>query len=238
MDHKVKEGEVLINVNINNPVIIEALTEWSTFLHDRYDDISRYISISRHEPSYQRGLEHDYMEEIRAKGSQHDGFPEMDYMFNIRPDFLQGRYRREQEVARELAEEITARYHKMNDTMITELGIRRNALSALYPPNGYIGWHNNANASSYNLIFTYSATGDGYWEHVNPYTNQIERIEDVKGWQCKATYFGAYSENNPKSLIYHTAACGPTGFRATVSWIFDRVNKDWWLDSIEEIESD
>ena len=238
MDHKVNKDEVLIHVPINNPTITQALGQWAEFLHNRYEDVTRYISISKHEIEFQAGLDHRYMEELRSRGRAHEGFPEMDTMYNLRPDYLQGKYRRNVPEAAQLAEDITATYHKMNDTMIHELGIRRNALCALYPPNGYIGWHNNANASSYNLIFTYSSEGDGYWEHVNPYTGKVERVEDVKGWQCKASYFGAYEENDPRTLVYHSAACGKTGFRATVSWIFDREHKDWWLDSLDEIKFD
>lgn len=236
MEVKLEQNEVLYNIPINNPEIIELLEEWSEFLHTNYDTIKKHISLSRHETHPGAGVEHSYLEHIRSKGAGHDGFPEMDHMYNIRPDFL--KYRVEVPEAKALADSIRDAYTSFNNNMCTTLGIRRNALCALYPPNGYIGWHNNANASSYNLIFTYSSEGDGYWEHVNPYTNKIERIQDVKGWQCKASYFGSYSENNPTSLVYHSAKCGESGFRATVSWIFDREHKEWWLESLEEIKSD
>ena len=37
-----------------------------------------------------------------------------------------------------------------------------------YPKDGYIAWHNNWNVPGYNVLFTYTETGNGYWRHINP----------------------------------------------------------------------
>ena len=53
----------------------------------------------------------------------------------------------------------------------------------------FIGWHNNANASAYNLIFTWSETGDGYFKYVDGYTGDEIVIPDKKGGNVKNWLF-------------------------------------------------
>jgi len=231
--HKVKEDEVLINVPVNNDRILDILDEYKDFIEANLDKSEKYFIRGIREPSPQFGLTEEHRKEIMSKGRSHDGFPVYFDMYNFKPEYIH--FKRDCQESQDLYKKSVDAYHKLNDQLCTELGVRRNALAALYPKNGYIGWHNNANASSYNLIFTYSSEGAGYWEHVNPYTGNIERINDVQGWQCKASYFGAYSENDPNTLVYHSATC-TEGIRITVSFIFDREHKDWWLDTIEEIK--
>ena len=61
-------------------------------------------------------------------------------------------------------------------------------------------------------------------------------MQDVPGWQCKASYFGAYDEPAHK-LVYHTASTDC--WRITVSYIFNREEMSLGLqeDVIEEIKS-
>ena len=39
------------------------------------------------------------------------------------------------------------------------IGARKQALSAIYPPGGYVGWHTNADVPGRNLLFTWSQKG-------------------------------------------------------------------------------
>jgi hypothetical protein len=126
------------------------------------------------------------------------------------------------------------KYLELNTKLQTVLGTFHNALCVVYPPDGFIAWHNNANASAYNLIFTWSETGDGYWKHIDPNTNEEVLVPDVPGWRCKAFYFGAYKDD-PKDIVYHMASTDC--WRMTISYMFDRKHKDYWLDVIEEIET-
>ena len=103
--------------------------------------------------------------------------------------------------------------------------------------DGFIGWHNNANASAYNFIFTYSEDGDGYWEHFDTGTQEIVRINDKPGWQCKAGYFGAY-EDGMNKVCYHCASNeSETGTRMTVAFVMDRSEvsqglQEWVIEDI------
>ena len=48
----------------------------------------------------------------------------------------------------------------------------------MYPPGGYISWHNNANASAYNLVFTWSESGNGYFKYIDGETKK-EIVEGI-----------------------------------------------------------
>jgi hypothetical protein len=103
---------------------------------------------------------------------------------------------------------------------------------------GNISWHNNANAPAYNFVFTWSETGDGWWKHWDNEKKEMITIPDVKGWQCKAGYFGSY-EDNEERLVYHTAKNGGTGLRMTVAFVLDRSEmalgmQDWIIEDIHE----
>ena len=232
-------NEVLRHVNINNSSIKNLLNGWNDYILKQADTVEREFKsqvvsgFNTEGPSaLDRYQTDEYRMSIVNQGPAHEGYPEDGYYVQIKPEQLhwQGK-------DYDFQKKYIESYTTFNNSMVVELGIRRNALCVAYPPGGFIGWHNNANASSYNLIFTYSETGDGYWQHINPHTNEVETIPDVPGWQCKAAYFGSYSEHDPKTLIYHTAKTNSC-WRLTVSYIFDRTNKDWWEQAIEEIESD
>ena len=225
--------EVLQDIKLNNPNIKAIFDEWTTFIFDRIDQIEKHYKLAYDEPSEGFGVTEEHRKDVMHRGDRHEGYPEHAKFIDLRP----GHARLKSSEGAELIEEVEKKYHWFNETMCHELGSKRNALCVIYPKGGYVGWHNNANASAYNLICTYSTDGDGYWKHVNPKTKEIEEYPDVKGWQVKASYFGAYEERNPETLIYHTAQC-TGGYRMTVSWIFDREHQDWWLDAIEELESD
>ena len=132
-----------------------------------------------------------------------------------------------------ISSEYIKRYTELNNKLQIILATYNNALCTVYPPGGFISWHNNANASAYNLIFTWSETGDGYWKHIDPYTKEQIIIKDKPGWQCKAFFFGGYADD-PNSLVYHAASTDC--WRMTISYVFDRKHEQLQDDIIEELE--
>ena len=115
------------------------------------------------------------------------------------------------------------------------LGAHRKALSMVYPPGGFIGWHNNANAGGYNIIFTWSEKGDGQWEHIDPITKEHVVIPDVEGWQCKYGYYGTYDEYD--KILYHAARTNC--LRSTIAFVFnsDETGKRMAEHVVEEIQT-
>ena len=119
------------------------------------------------------------------------------------------------------------KFGELNTELCTILSTRNNALAQLYPPNGHISWHNNANASAYNLIFTWSETGDGWFKYVDPKTQEVVTIQDEKGWNLKAGHFGAYGSGD---VVYHAARTNC--YRMTLSYVLGH-NEDYWEDCID-----
>ena len=90
----------------------------------------------------------------------HDGSPDAARSYCLKPDHYEG----------DEKTDYCLDYISLDSRLKTELGVQYSALSQLYPPGGYIAWHTNENACAYNLIFTYSETGDGYFEYIDPKT--------------------------------------------------------------------
>lgn len=87
-----------------------------------------------------------------------------------------------------------------------ELGAHTSALLSYYPPGGFVGWHTNYDANAYQVLFTWSETGDGYFEYYDKKKDEIVRIQDVPGWQCRHYYFGAEDEEDLH--CWHAAYAG------------------------------
>ena len=175
----------------------------------------------------------DYFKQIKSMGVAHGGFPEVvvSHGFGIgQLNFAKDK------TATGKVPEVTLRQNEFLQKIQTTFNLKRNALFAVYPPGGYISWHNNANASAFNCVFTWSETGDGWWKHWDNEKKEMVTIPDKKGWQCKVGYFGAY-EDPPEKLVYHTARNGESGLRMTVAFVLDRSEmalgmQDWIIEDI------
>jgi len=143
----------------------------------------------------------EYRNRIMSMGQNHDGFPEIICAHSFG---LTGLKFADNEDLVNIAEEINEKLQNTIQNLAVSLCMKRNALFAVYPPGGYISWHNNANASAYNIIFTWSETGDGFFQYWDPDQKSTIIIPDVKGWQCKAGYFGSYDQD-PRTWCYHSA---------------------------------
>lgn len=80
-------------------------------------------------------------------------------------------------------------------------------LAALYPPGGYITWHHNGNSTCvpcYNLLFSYSTTGEGSFRYYDYEKNDVvEMIDSSNEWAAKIMYFS--SNNCTNKLLWHSA---------------------------------
>jgi hypothetical protein len=93
------------------------------------------------------------------------------------------------------------RVRELDAALMAFTGSRNSALKMYYPPGGYIGWHNNANAPGYNILFTYSETGEGDFRYIHPQTGELVIMPDIKGWSCKVGYYDIV-DGNP---LWHAA---------------------------------
>jgi hypothetical protein len=123
---------------------------------------------------------------------------------------------------------------------ITELGANHNAVFLYYPPGGFVGWHNNANNSGIQFIFTYSEGGDGYFQYYDKQKQEIVVTHDSPGWRCHYHYFGA----TPDDHCWHSAYTNEP--RITVCVLFrwwdkpelEQQIRDMAMDLAEEIQED
>jgi len=95
---------------------------------------------------------------------------------------------------------------KVKYDFASHLGAHTSALLSYYPPGGFVGWHTNYDANAYQVLFTWSETGEGFFEYYDKKTDEIVKIQDVPGWQCRHYYFGAGHEEDLH--CWHAAYAG------------------------------
>jgi hypothetical protein len=222
--------DIMKSVNIKNKEILDILNEFKNIWWDKKETDLKEFHLSCEEHDRKDYISDEYKMKIMSMGTMHDGYPEKLKGYNLKLDIDAPVLRTGLGIT-----QINKDYIRLNEKLQLVLSTKHNSLCTVYPPEGFISWHNNANASAYNLIFTWSENGDGYWKHVDPYTGKEVIVQDVPGWQCKGFYFGAY-EDDPNDIVYHMATTNC--WRMTVSYIFDRHHKQFWEDIIEEIETE
>ena len=94
---------------------------------------------------------------------------------------------------------------------------RKQALSAIYPPGGYLGWHTNADVPGRNLIFTWSKTGEGIFRYKNYTKGYFFDIPDHIGWNVKSFDWFSYGESEKEGYSWHCA--GASCMRATLAFV-------------------
>lgn len=225
------------DIPIKNRELLQRLDAYRDFLLDDKEQFQKDFHLACSQEKDQRHFwaGKDHLEEIQAQGSRHEGFPDKMYGYEMSigrkgHEFFEG------DTHPSVRTKRTADIAFMNKDIMQWLGTRCNALTAWYPPGGFISWHNNANAAAYNLIFSWSETGDGQFEYVDPVSKEVVVMKDKQGWNCKAAYFGHYGE--PENLFYHAAKTDC--WRCTVSFTFDisQASLDYRDDLIEEITSE
>lgn len=178
----------------------------------------------------------EYKDQIVRDGTDHEGFPDSMAGYEI-STHREGHEFFAREAPPLYRRQMTERIAAASNDLMQWLGVRHNALTAFYPPGGYISWHNNANAPAYNLIFTWSETGDGHFKYVDPASKEVVVMQDSPGeWTCKAAYFGHYNE--PERLFYHAASSDC--WRCTISFTLDTsdLSAEIREDLLEEIASE
>ena len=141
------------------------------------------------------------------------------------------------------AEKFLALKEKIRSDFTVELGAMHAALTNYYPPGGFVGWHTNWNANCYQILFTWSKSGNGYFKYYDKEKDEIITIQDKPGWQCRHYYFGRKDE--PDHHCWHAAYAGEE--RVTLAYKFTNNSIDDIMDQqarmlrdqlIEEIESE
>ena len=220
------------DINLKNKEFIKILDEYKDYLmqRDHPDDdpyVSKVLPIGNRDAEPEDWVGDAKMRQIISKGEKHDGFPEC--MKGVAGLKLLSP---ENQVST-MAFDIKEKTKETNSKLIEFLSCKNNALNACYPPGGFISWHNNANAHGYNIIITWSETGDGWFDYWDLDKKERVRIQDKPGWQAKMTYFGPY--DRPDTLCYHAAYTDC--WRITIAFVFLEAD-EFWREVIEDLETE
>lgn len=151
-------------------------------------DLQNNVKLSPKRLDTQYAVSERYLNEMRSR-KNNIGFPEELYGADFRDHEVYD----------------TNHFHdkvmSLDKKLMAFIGSRNSALKMYYPPGGYIGWHNNANAPGYNILFTYSETGEGDFRYIHPQTQELMILPDRKGWSCKVGYYDVI-EGRP---LWHAA---------------------------------
>ena len=206
-------AEVVVNNSYYNNKLNNLIDEFYSLDYDNMD----YATISGDLDNGEYYCSREYLNDAMSR--EHAGFPDAYYNSSISNAFEKNPNKWK----------FFFEYYKYE--FPPEIGAKHNALLNYYPPGGFIGWHTNWNASAYQMLFTYSLDGNGYFNYLDNKTNEIVTIPDKKGWQCRWFYFG--EKNDPDNHCWHSAYTSCDRFTMAVK--FDDLN--YLHDVIEDLTS-
>lgn len=190
------------------------LTEFSTWFFEQ--KIADTVNMREKTLDTSYAVSQEYLDILRAR-PDNIGFPEETYGADFR------------NVHEYDTNVYFERVKQLDKVLMDFIGSRNSALKMYYPPGGYIGWHNNANAPGYNILFTYSETGEGDFRYIHPQTGELVILPDKKGWSCKVGYYDVV-EGNP---LWHAAWTNCN----RLNWAYI-IHPTLWADLAEELDID
>ena len=177
----------MTEVVIRNKSLLKKLNGFvdEFFSIEGYDDPKyRVFSSDEHVANAEYYCSDEWLRFMRDRQDTHSGYPEQ-YMAQPISKMVD-----------EDPEKWTAYRDKVRNDFAKELGAECSALLNYYPTGGFVGWHTNWNASAYQILFTWSRTGNGYFKYYDKQKDEIVTIQDVPGWQCRHYYFGRQDESS------------------------------------------
>ena len=194
--------------------IVNSLYKFSDWFFKQ--DLHNKVTLPPKMLDTQYAVSEQYLSQLRSR-KDNIGFPEETYGVDLRNLRLYD----------------TTHFHDMvvglDSKLMNFAGSRNCALKMYYPPGGYIGWHNNANAPGYNILFTYSETGEGDFRYIHPQTGELIIMSDPKGWSCKVGYYDVI-EGRP---LWHAAWTGCN----RLNWAYI-IHPLLWVDLADELGID
>jgi len=198
-------------IEIKNKDLIDLLNDYSNW----FESVDKSLIKVRGEKDENEYYTSDkYLQKIDKE--KHEGFPEkahgIDLMFSDSTN-----------------NDMRERIRKIDLDFNSVLGSERCAVKMYYPEGGYMGWHNNHNANGYNILFSYTKNGKGFFRYK---TDKIYTMYDKPGWTAKVGYYGSNKE--PDKLFWHCARAYED--RLTLGFVIP--DKSFWEMMIEDIESE
>jgi hypothetical protein len=204
-------------IEIKNQEVLDVLNQVLYFYKNTTDINNVKPQGLDHKHEKNKFMSEDYLNKIIDMSDRHDGYPEALLLYNL--------YNKDYAINRDpraLPLNWLEKYQDINKQLMALLSVRRNAVASLYPPGGFISWHNNANATGFNLIFTWSENGDGWFDYIEDNgKGKRVRCQDKAGqWVCRYGMFGSYHQND-YPIVYH-AASSENSWRITLAYVFSK----------------
>jgi len=217
----------LTEVTIRNRGLLHTLDSFVDMFYSIPEDIrcsKEHQTLSSQQaaddPEYFCGEE--YLISQKALGSRHSGYPEEYYSHPVT------------HMVKSNPEIFTEFKDRVKHQFASEIGAHTSALLNYYPPGGFVGWHTNWNAHCYQILFTWSKDGNGYFRYWDNQKQEIVHTQDVPGWQCRHYYFGRLDE--PEHHCWHAAYAGSD--RITLAYKFVNNSKSHPSDAMAQAMRD
>lgn len=202
------------NIEIKNRDLINLLNDYSSW----FENVDKsLIKVQGEKDENEYFTSNEYLETIDKKN--HEGFPEKTHGIDL-------------VFCDSTNDEIRKRIRQVDLDFNSVLGSKHCAVKMYYPEGGYMGWHNNHNAHGYNILFSYTKNGKGFFRFQDTTVPTKITIDDRPGWTAKVGYYG--SNNEPDKLFWHCARAYED--RLTLGFVIP--NEDFWKMMIEDIESE
>ena len=196
-------------IQIRNKDLINLLNDYSNW----FEGVNKSLIKVRGERDENEYYTSDkYLKKIDKKN--HEGFPEKTHGIDL-------------VFCDSTNNEIRKRIRKIDLDFNSILGSKHCAVKMYYPAGGYMGWHNNHNASGYNILFSYTKNGNGFFRFK---TDKTYTMHDKPGWTAKVGYYGNNKE--PDKLFWHCARAYED--RLTLGFVIP--DRSFWEMMIEDIE--
>jgi hypothetical protein len=221
-------------IPLNNSQILERLDDNLWF---KRKEVLDQFHLNNHNATLKdrdHYVSEKYFHYVHDLKRNHDGFPEKIQSWSFQHNTIKPKKTQKSDAL--IQQEAYRRYSDFQHWFEGTYCMRSCALFAVYPPGGFISWHNNANAAAYNCIFTWSETGDGFFKWYDRKNKKFVTWKDEPGWQCRLGYFAGYDDDWDE-LVYHCAATDC--WRMTISFTFDcseesMMMQQWLVDDLME----
>ncbi len=188
----------------NDEEILDTLEQLGEYLYDLDEEQMQIKNRRENSPSWKEAICDDYLDEYRK--SIRPGPPWHQKIWDLVLDLrTRERHKKVSELCANLGKRI---------------GARKQALSSIYPPGGFLGWHHNADVPGRNLIFTWSKTSKGVFRYKRsvPEGKMLKYdIPDHIGWNVKSFDWFGHKEVSRTGYTWHCA--GTEDLRCTIAFV-------------------
>jgi len=200
-------------VSIRNPELLTCLNKYKDLVIPQRDKIELRGELD--EENYYSSREH--LNTMLDKADTHIGFPEVTYGNDLLDRSVSPFFEEVFEIRQELGNILVS---------------PNCAVMMYYPEGGFMSWHNNHNCPGYNILLSWTETGNGFFKYLNLENDSLVTMHDSPGWTAKVGYYG--SNDEPDKLYWHCAKAFEP--RLTLGYVIP--DKQMWEMMVDDIQAE